>query len=76
MKQLVKFNFLGNVFKKENIEQPSTLSENKRKGKIFSYFVGAVWILTIFDLGYNLYVLRGVGDQGAQEYAEYIPGGV
>lgn len=67
---------VSNFFKRERSDNSTALSEDKRKGQIFSYFAGAVWALTVVDLIYNLSILWGGGDQGAQEYAEYIPGGV
>lgn len=60
------------MFNPESPSKAGILPEDKRKGKIFSYFVGAIWGVTIFDLLYNLYVLWGVGDHDAQEYAGYI----
>jgi len=76
MKQLGKINFLEKIFRQEDVGKLSTLSEDKRKGKIFSYFVGVIWIITIIDLVYNLYIAFGINDEGAQEYADYIPGSV
>lgn len=67
---------VSNFFNRERSGNPVALPEEKRKGEIFSYFAGVVWALTVVDLIYNLSILWGVGDQGAQEYAEYIPGGI
>lgn len=67
---------VSNFFNRERSGNTVALPEDKRKGEIFSYFAAAVWVLTIVDLIYNLFILWGIGDQGAQEYAEYIPGGI
>ncbi|NJN93191.1 MAG: hypothetical protein HC875_03395 [Anaerolineales bacterium] len=64
---------LAKIFSLERPDKVVILPEDKRKGEIFSYFVGAVWGVTIIDLLYNLYVLWDVGDQGVQEYADYVP---
>lgn len=63
---------LAKIFNLERPDKVVILPEDKRKGEIFSYFVGAVWVLTIADLLYNLYILLGIGDQSVQEYADYI----
>lgn len=75
MRYLQSFNFLKNT-STEVTDKSAILPEDQRKGKIFSYFVGAIWVLALIDLAYNLFILWGIADQGAQEYAEYVPSGV
>src|SRR5262245_7464575 len=46
-------------------------TEDKRKGIIFSYFVGAVWIIAALNALQNLYLSLTIEGLIGQEYASY-----
>jgi len=60
----------------KNLDGQFELAEDKRKGKIFNYFIGTVWVVGVIDLINNLYLSLALDDQAAQVYASYIPAGV
>jgi signal transduction histidine kinase len=51
----------------------SNLSEDKYKGVIFTYFVGAVWIIAAINAIQNLYLSFTIEGIIGQEYASYNP---
>ncbi len=77
MKKWLKFSFLSNnpLFKNDS-SQPSALSEDKRKGLIFTYFVGAVWIVSAINALQNLYLSVTIQGKVGQEYASYNTGNI
>lgn len=50
---------------------PFTLSENKRKGIIFTYFVGAVWIVGALITVQNFYLSLTLEGELGQRYSSY-----
>ncbi|MEW5958701.1 MAG: ATP-binding protein, partial [Chloroflexota bacterium] len=47
------------------------ISENKRKGMIFSYFVGAIWIVGALITIQNFYLSLVMGGELGQRYSSY-----
>lgn len=48
-----------------------TTSEDKRKGIIFAYFVGAIWIIGVINTLQNLYLSFTIEGAIGEEYASY-----
>jgi signal transduction histidine kinase len=53
--------------------QLSNSSEDKYKGMIFTYFVGAVWIIAAINAVQNLYLSLTIEGEVRQDYASYNP---
>ena len=61
-------------FLKQFPAEQITLSEDQRKGRIFSYFISAVWILLFIDTCYQLYfafAFQGQETQSHQKFSTY-----
>ncbi|HXV43579.1 MAG TPA: hypothetical protein VEC96_11000, partial [Anaerolineae bacterium] len=57
---------------KKDAVKSFSLSEDKYKGLIFTYFVGAVWVVAVINALQNFYLSLTLADsEFAQEYASY-----
>lgn len=52
-------------------DQQSTLSDDKHRGVIFSYFVGAIWFISLLATIQNIYLSLTLTGSVAEEYASY-----
>ncbi len=60
-----------NRFLNLRLDKQFDQSEDKRKGIIFSYFVGAIWIISVLNTLQNLYLSLTIKGTIGQEYASY-----
>ena len=58
----------------QNIFQPpsSEMAEEKYKGVIFNYFIGVVWVVTLFLLLRDIYLALTLSGEGGEEYVTYV----
>jgi signal transduction histidine kinase len=47
------------------------LTEDERKGQIFIYFIGAIWILLAIDTVYQFYLAFAFQQQGSPDYQQF-----
>ncbi len=57
----------------KNPDRQFELPEEKRKGIIFNYFVGAIWIISAINTVYDIYMALTLGGPEAQQRFEYLP---
>lgn len=56
---------------KMTFDEQVNLPEDRRKGRIFNYFVGAVWVISLLNTLQNLYLSLTLNSTDAQEYNDY-----
>ncbi len=52
------------------------LPEEKRKGIIFIYFLGAIWAISALNTAYDIYIWSAFTGALRQEHLSYIPGDI
>lgn len=55
----------------KNTSTLSAISEDKRKGIIFTYFVGAIWLISVANTIQNFYVSLTQEGKVAEDYSSY-----
>lgn len=65
---------MWNKILKFNLDKQTALPEDKRKGRVFYYFVGTVWIISVINTIQNLYFSLIFEGKVGQDYAGYNTG--
>jgi signal transduction histidine kinase len=62
---------MRNLIEKMGFDKQLDQPEDQRKGVIFSYFIGAIWIISVINTLQNLYLSFTLEGTIGQEYAGY-----